>query len=109
MPLLIPIEENQEESKQTNIKTIELVPCPKCGKKLTERTLKYSHYAVCTTDEHKPTKKTKKEKFNEEQDPPKVEQTQTIVDTYNEPQTIQKTKRLQVRSERYKSLIVNAF
>ena len=60
LPLLIPIEEDQEESKPKNIKTIELVPCPKCGKKLTERTLKYSHYAVCTTDEHKPTKKTKK-------------------------------------------------
>ena len=62
LPLLIPIEEDQEESKPKNIKTIELVPCPKCGKKLTERTLKYSHYAVCTTDEHKPTKKTKKGK-----------------------------------------------
>ena len=60
MPLLIPIEEDPEEPKNKNIKTIELVPCPKCGKKLTEITLKYSHYAVCTTDDPKPTKKTKK-------------------------------------------------
>ena len=104
MSLPIPIEEVKEESKKKNIKTIELVPCPKCGKKLTERTLKYSHYAVCTTDEHKPTKKTKKEKFNEEQ-----EQTQTIVNTYVEPQTIHKAKRLQVRSDRYTGLIANAF
>ena len=99
----VPVEEIQEEYKKTNITIIELVPCPKCGKKLAEITLNYSHYAVCTTDEHKPTKKTKKEKFHEEQ-----EQTQTIVNTYVEPQTIQRSKRLQVRSERYKGSIVNA-
>ena len=102
--LSLPIinEDIQEESKPKDIKTIELVPCPKCGKKLTERTLKYSHYAVCTTDLHKPIKKTKKEKFNEEQE-------QINVDTYIEPQTTQRAKRFQVRSERYKGLIVNAF
>ena len=34
-----------------NIKTVELVQCPKCGKKLTERTLKYSHPSKCSKNE----------------------------------------------------------
>ena len=32
-----------EELPKKNLKTVELVECPKCGKKVTERTLKYSH------------------------------------------------------------------
>jgi len=35
------------EEPKKNIKTVELVECPNCHKKLTERTLKYSHQAVC--------------------------------------------------------------
>ena len=35
------------EDEPKNIKTIELVSCPKCNKKLTSRTLKYSHESVC--------------------------------------------------------------
>ena len=35
------------EDEPRNIKTIELVVCPKCNKKLTSRTLKYSHESVC--------------------------------------------------------------
>ena len=35
-----------EELPKKNIKTVELIECPKCGKKVTERTLKYSHRAV---------------------------------------------------------------
>ena len=36
-----------EEVPKKNLKTVELMGCPKCGKKVTERTLKYSHQAVC--------------------------------------------------------------
>ena len=36
-----------EELPKKNLKTVELMECPKCGKKVTERTLKYSHQAVC--------------------------------------------------------------
>ena len=36
-----------EPQKDENIKVVELLQCDKCGKKLTARTLKYSHNAVC--------------------------------------------------------------
>ena len=42
-----PVEVKKEEPEKKNIKTVELVECPKCNKKLTQRTLNYSHKAVC--------------------------------------------------------------
>ena len=42
----ISVEEAEEKPKK-QVKTLELVECEKCGKKLTQRTLKYSHHAVC--------------------------------------------------------------
>ena len=35
------------EPTNKKVKTVELVECPKCHKQLTQRTLKYSHNAVC--------------------------------------------------------------
>ena len=40
------VEEPVEEPPKKNVKTVELVECEKCGKKLTQRTRKYSHPAV---------------------------------------------------------------
>ena len=37
----------EPDDEPKNIKTIEVVSCPKCNKKLTSRTLKYSHESVC--------------------------------------------------------------
>ena len=50
-----PKEDPKEEPKEENqnIKTIKLVECPKCNKKLTSRTLKYSHEAVCPANENR--------------------------------------------------------
>ena len=47
-PKEIPEEENQ------TVKTVKLVECPKCNKKLTARTLKYSHDSVCPANGNKP-------------------------------------------------------
>ena len=80
-----------------NIKTVELVPCPKCNKKLTERTLKYTHQDVCPANENK----IKKEKVKHIEPIKELEQ--------EDPPHFQKVKRLHVRSERYKNLITNAF
>ena len=44
----VSIAEPLVEQKKKDIKTVELVECPKCGKKLTERTLKYSHQSKCS-------------------------------------------------------------
>ena len=46
--------EVEPEDEPKNIKTIELVSCPKCNKKLTSRTLKYSHESVCPENGHPP-------------------------------------------------------
>ena len=53
----VPVVEQQEveadvkPKKKGSYKTLELVECPKCGKKLTERTLKYSHASKCSKNE----------------------------------------------------------
>ena len=60
-PIINVVEEVKEEPPVSkNIKTVELVQCPKCNKKLTERTLKYSHEAVCPANEPKTIKKPKR-------------------------------------------------
>ena len=42
----------EDKKKDDNIKVIELLQCEKCGKKLTARTLKYSHNNVCPANEN---------------------------------------------------------
>ena len=44
----------EEDGHMKLTKTLELVECPKCGKKLTMRTLKYSHPSVCPKNPNKP-------------------------------------------------------
>jgi hypothetical protein len=43
----------EDKKKDENIKVVELLQCDKCGKKLTARTLKYSHHNVCPENESK--------------------------------------------------------
>ena len=92
------IQPELEPTIKKNIKTVELVTCPKCNKKLTERTLKYTHQDVCPANENK----IKKEKVKH------TEQVRDLEQEDNHPH-LQKVKRLHVRSERYKNLITNAF
>ena len=49
----VSITEPSLENKKKDIDTVELVECPKCGKKLIERTLKYSHRSTCSKNEDK--------------------------------------------------------
>ena len=37
----------ENDTQPTNIKTVELVECPDCNKKLTKKSLKYSHAKNC--------------------------------------------------------------
>ena len=53
--------EQPEPEQPKSIKTVELVECPDCHKKLTARTLKYSHQAVCPAKNPKAISKTKRE------------------------------------------------
>ena len=60
-----------EELPKKNLKIVELVECPKCGKKVTERTLKYSHQAVCPANnppDAQPKEQSKKQKQKQKQE-----------------------------------------
>ena len=60
-----------EELPKKNLKTDELVECPKCGKKVTERTLKYSHQAFCPANnppDAQPKEQSKKHKQKQKQE-----------------------------------------
>ena len=48
------VQEPVEEPVRKNVKTVELMECEKCGQKLTQRTFKYSHPAVCPKNDPPP-------------------------------------------------------
>ena len=55
-------EDDSKNKKDENIKVVELSQCEKCGKKLTARTLKYTHNNVCPANENKTPPKPKRVK-----------------------------------------------
>jgi len=88
-------EEQTEPVEAKNIKTVELVECPDCKKKLTQRTLRYSHQAVCPA-KHPPEPKPKREK-------------RVVVQEPMEPLVNQATAIRRLRSQRFAHLINQAF
>lgn len=107
-----PVKVEVVEEPKKNIKTVELVECPNCHKKLTERTLKYSHQAVCpatnppqATPKPKPRPTTQMEQIQEPMRMQSIEEVREIV----LPQITARMQRLNQRAERYKKLVVNAF
>ena len=56
----------EDKKKDENIKVVELLQCEKCGKKLTARTLKYSHNNVCPANGNKTPPKSKRAKPDDE-------------------------------------------
>ena len=99
-----------EELPKKNVKTVELVECPKCGKKVTERTLKYSHQAVCPANnppDAQPKEQRKKQKQKQED---KQDDGVIYIQQEREPeQPVGVVRRITRRSERYRHLIANAF
>ena len=95
-----PVEEPiVEEPKVSNIKTVELVECPDCKKKLTMKSLKYSHAKNCIAKrplkveeiqyEETPEEETHSEEEEEEEPivaPPGLKRTVSV-----KPQTVKKT------------------
>ena len=74
------VEESVEEPVKKNVKTVELVECERCGKKLTQRTLKHSHPAVCPKNDPPPeaSQKPKKQRSTAETPPQDAEAPQTL-------------------------------
>jgi hypothetical protein len=95
--------EEAEEKPKKQVKTLELVECEKCGKKLTQRTLKYSHQAVCPGN-NPPAEAVQKPKRQRKPPPPTPEEPQDPM----MPSTLGLARRLR-RNERYKHLVANAF
>ena len=94
----------KEEPIKKNIKTVELVECPKCGKKLTKRTLNYSHMAVCPSNGDRPQKKNVVKKQESEYGKYLDEGVEPM---YNEK--LQRVNRIRTMNDKYKHLISNAF
>jgi len=99
-----------EEKPNQNIKTVELVECPDCHKKLTQRTLKYSHQAVCPVKNPQPPTTEAQPKKSKKP----VEEVQQVEEEYMETNPVGGVKRTITRvmlkkNERYKHLVANAF
>ena len=84
-----------------NIKTIELVACPKCDKKLTAKTLKYSHERVCPA--------TKQAEQVEEVAKPVARAKQVAQTPQQEPPVHERIRRMNNKKENYKNLIIHVF
>ena len=53
-------EPETNENPPTNIKTVEMVECPDCKKKMTKKSLKYSHAKNCSANKKQKKKRKKK-------------------------------------------------
>jgi len=84
----------EDKKKDENIKVVELLQCEKCGKKLTARTLKYSHNAVCPANGNKTPPKSKRVKPDDE--------------SVDEVKTPLKVERIKKRQEKLSNLFSNA-
>ena len=97
-----------KELPKKNLKTVELVECLLCGKKVTERTLKYSHQSVCPANnppDAQPKEQRKKQKPKQED---KQDDGVIYVQQEREPEPPVGVVRITRRSERYRNLFANA-
>ena len=93
-----PIISEDEKTPEKNVRVIELSQCEKCGRKLSARTLQYSHVRVCPANEdNQPSIRCKKE----DTEPPTSEPPMQEV---AEPQIA----KLRKRHDKLNSLFANA-
>jgi hypothetical protein len=90
----------EPEKPKENIKTVELVACPKCNKKLTAKTLKYSHERICPA--------TRQAEQVEEVVKP-VARAKPIAQPQQDPPIHERIRRMNNRKENYKNLVIHAF
>ena len=93
-PEVVEPEVVEDKKKDENIKVVELLQCDKCGKKLTARTLKYSHNAVCPANGNKT--------------PPKAKRVKPDVEVIEEVKTPNKVDRIKKRQDKFNQLFANA-
>ena len=93
-PEVVEPEVVEDKKKDENIKVVELLQCDKCGKKLTARTLKYSHNAVCPA--------------NGDKTPAKAKRVKPDVEVIEEVKTPNKVDRIKKRQDKFNQLFANA-
>ena len=93
----------EPEKPKENIKTIELVPCPKCNKKVTAKTLKYTHEKVC------PAMKQTEQPEEDTRAKPASRAKPVAAPPQPEPPVHERVRRMNNRKENYKNLLVHAF
>ena len=93
-PEVVEPEVVEDKKKDENIKVVELLQCDKCGKKLTARTLKYSHNAVCPANGNKT--------------PPKAKRVKPDDEVIEEVKTPNKVERIRKRQDKFNQLFSNA-
>ena len=84
----------EDKKNDENIKVVELLHCDKCGKKLTARTLTYSHNNVCPANENKT--------------PPKYKRVKPDDELKEDVKTPIKVERIKRRQEKFNNLLSNA-
>ena len=98
-------QKNDDDAKMKNdenIKVVELLQCDKCGKKLTARTLKYSHQNVCPANENKPPPKAKRVKQSDSKE-------DVVLDVKEDPpQPSTRVEKIRKRQEKFKVLFSGA-
>ena len=95
----------EDEEPKKNVKIVELKECEKCGKKLTSRTLKYSHAAVCPANENTPpAKRRKKEAIT----PDPLGSSPSAHGVHHEEPKQPQVGRLRKRQETFNILFANA-
>ena len=62
------VEPEQPAQNVSTTKTVELVECPDCGKKMTMKTLKYSHAKNCTKNKKQQVEKEEEKEAEEEEE-----------------------------------------
>ena len=93
-PEVVEPEVVEDKKKDENIKVVELLQCDKCGKKLTARTLKYSHNSVCSANGNKTP-------------PPKPKRVKPDDESTEDVKTPNKVERIKKRQEKFNSLFTN--
>ena len=94
-PEVVESEVLEDKKKDENIKVVELLQCDKCGKKLTARTLKYSHNNVCPANGNKTP-------------PPKPKRVKPDDESTEDVKTPNKVERIKKRQEKFNTLFTNA-
>ena len=114
-PILVPDDSETEEPEvvektndddakmknDENIKVVELLQCDKCGKKLTARTLKYSHKNVCPANENKLPPKAKRVKQSDSKE-------DVVLDISDPPQPPTRVEKNKKRQEKFNTLFSGA-